>query len=377
MTSKMYRRRWLFLSLFVFTACAVNFWFFASKEDPGNTGEPLRIVALLPLTGTSSDIGKWQQQGIELAKLQLNADRPSAKAVTVIYEDTASDVKTGISSFEKTSETAAANAYLISLSSVANALAPRFVSRREPALLLAVSLPKISQRSENYFRFNLGSEQEAEHMANYIKSTTLKRIAVLYINDEFGQGARETFLGKIQDKNINIVYDDSYQKNQTDFRSVVLRLTRFQPDAVYVIGYVKSSILLIKQMREQGLKSQVFANMALSVPAFQRLGGASLDGTVFTVTDFRLDSTAPQTQMFIKKYQDSYRDSPSFFAAFAYDSLITLAKASEYQGTLRQSLARLSPFTAATGEIKFDPKRNLLLKVRVVRNDNGKLVDLN
>jgi branched-chain amino acid transport system substrate-binding protein len=376
----MKRRQSLLLALFLASAVTGGFLVSTREQERANnrlkSSDTFKVAALLPLTGTSSDIGKWQQRGIEIAKKQLNSDTINPSKISIIYEDTASDVKTSISSFEKVSVTSGAQAYLLSLSSVANALAPRFKKKEEPALLLAVSLPKITERSENYYRFNLGSEQEAERMAAYIKKTDLRRIAVLSINDEFGQGAQESFVRNIKGTSTEIVYEDAYEKNQTDFRSSILRLSTSRPDAVYVIGYVKSSILLIKQMRELGIQSRILANMALSVPAFQKLGGAALDGATYTVTDFRVDSTAPQTQSFVKAYQESYGEPPPFFAAFAYDSLITLAKAYATKNPMKTSLNQLAPFSGATGEIKFKPKRILNLKVRVVRNLSGGLIEV-
>jgi branched-chain amino acid transport system substrate-binding protein len=377
----MKRRQSLLLAVFLASAVTGGFLLVSTRvqERANNrlkSSDTLKVAALLPLTGTSSDIGKWQQRGIEIAKKQWNSDTTKPSKISIIYEDTASDVKTSISSFEKVSATSGAQAYLLSLSSVANALAPRFTKKEEPALLLAVSLPKITERSENYYRFNLGSEQEAERMAEYIKKTDLRRIAVLSINDEFGQGAQESFVRNMQGTATEIVYEDAYEKNQTDFRSIILRLSTSRPDAVYVIGYVKSSILLIKQMRELGIQSRILANMALSVPAFQKLGGTALDGATYTVTDFRVDSTAPQTQSFVKAYQESYGEPPPFFAAFAHDSLITLAKASASKNPIKTSLNQLAPFFGATGEIEFNPKRILILKVRVVRNLSGSLIEV-
>jgi len=376
----MKRRQSLLLALFLTSAVTGGFLVSTREQERANnrlkSSDTFKVAALLPLTGTSSDIGKWQQRGIEIAKKQLNSDTINPSKISIIYEDTASDVKTSISSFEKVSGTSGAQAYLLSLSSVANALAPRFKKKEEPALLLAVSVPKITERSENYYRFNLGSEQEAERMATYIKKTDMRRIAVLSINDEFGQGAQESFVQNIKGTSTEIVYEDAYEKNQTDFRSSILRLSTSRPDAVYVIGYVKSSILLIKQMRELGIQSRILANMALSVPAFQKLGGAALDGATYTVTDFRVDSTAPQTQSFVKAYQESYGEPPPFFAAFAYDSLITLAKAYAAKTPMKTSLNQLAPFSGVTGEIKFNPKRILNLKVRVVRNLSGSLIDV-
>ena len=132
----MKRRQSLLLALFLTSAVTGGFLVSTREQERANnrlkSSDTFKVAALLPLTGTSSDIGKWQQRGIEIAKKQLNSDTINPSKISIIYEDTASDVKTSISSFEKVSGTSGAQAYLLSLSSVANALAPRFKKKEEP-----------------------------------------------------------------------------------------------------------------------------------------------------------------------------------------------------------------------------------------------------
>lgn len=353
------------------------FWFQRTRSKPQDSTKVITVAALLPLTGPSADIGKWQQKGLMLAEDSLNGDGKSGPKVKVVYEDTAGDVKTGLSAFEKAASSAETSAYVIALSSIANAVAPRVSATPKPCLLLAVSLPNITDRSDNYFRFNLGSEQEAEVMAAHLKKTGVKRVAVLHLNDEFGVGALVVFSAKYVDAGDSIVFSEPYEKEQTDFRTTLLKLSEQKPDGVYVIGYLKSSVLLIKQLRELGIQSPVFGNMALSVPSFLSLGGEALSGAVFTVTDFRADSAEPSTAAFVKTYQAKNGESPTFFAAFAHDSLLAIHHAAKSDRPIREALASLPAFSGALDAVSFDQARNLKVKVRLLRNDGGKLVEVN
>ena len=157
--------------------------------------------------------------------------------------------------------------------------------RKIPLMMLAVSLPDIASASEWASRVrNLGSEDEAIAMADYLAETPTKTIAVAYINDEFGVGAVEVFREAAGRKGLSVIIAEPYDKAATDFRT--LAATGTGADALYVIGYVNASVLLIKQYRELGGEAQILGNMALSVPSFLALGGAALDSAVFTITEF-------------------------------------------------------------------------------------------
>ena len=181
--------------------------------------ESKQIAAVLPLTGSAARIGIWEQRGLELAIEQLNqTGELKAGKLKITYEDSQGDPKTGVSALQKILAVSKPPVIFSALSSVSSAALPILDRHQVVSMLLAVSLPGITDRSQWAFRCHLGSDEEAEAMAAYLATT----------------------------------------------------------------------VLLIKQLRELGVRVPVLGNLTLSLPSFLKLGGQALEGAIFTVTPFDL-----------------------------------------------------------------------------------------
>jgi branched-chain amino acid transport system substrate-binding protein len=365
------------LAVFLIAAVALAVFAYLRHNPAGKPGSPetITVTAFLPLTGPSADIGKWQQNGIQIAEEEINGAAAAGKTpkIKVLFEDTAGDIKTATTVFEKSNAVAESSAYIVSLSSVANAISSKINEKPKPALLLAVSLPEITKHNQNYFRFNLGSEQEAVAMAQHLKAIGTKKVAVMRINDEFGIGALNAFNNAFAGEDRAVVFTESYEREQLEFRSTLAQLEKAGAEAVYVIGYVKSSVVLIRQLREIGNKLPVYANMALSVPAFLNLGGESLHGTVFTVADYEPGTAVGEAGDFVQKYKKRFGEPPPFFSAFSHDALRVIHRAATQKGNLHDNLTKIPAFSNALNSDGFDEIRNLKIRVRLAQNDEGTL----
>src|SRR5260221_13426732 len=74
---------------------------------------------------------------------------------------------------------------------------------------------------------------------------------------------------------------ESYNKGDKDFNAIVSRLKRDNIDLVYVGGYHQESGLILRQMRDQGLKTVVMAGDALADKEFASIPGPAGEGTLF------------------------------------------------------------------------------------------------
>jgi len=337
----------------------------------------INIAAILPLTGTSANIGKWQKQGIELAVENYNASHPDETKVSVEFEDSQSDPKFGVSAFEKLNAGNENSGYFFSLSGVANAILPQLNNNPKPSMLLAVSLPKITDKSEYAYRFNLGSEDEAIAMSQFMIENKYDSIAVVYLNDEFGVGAWEVFKEKFESGGGLVTSVETYTKEQTDFKSIILKLKSSKQQGVYVIGYVQASVLCIKQMRELGFSKQVFANMALSVPSFIKTGGDALNGAIYTVTRFNATDSSKIVSDFVDEYKKKYSEDPTFFTGFAFDAAnIMMQNLSLSTNLAKPTIIHTENFTGVMGNVSVNTKRNFQFPIKIVRNDNGQIVNI-
>jgi branched-chain amino acid transport system substrate-binding protein len=352
------------------------------RKSGTNREQFIDIGVVLPLTGPASDIGQWQQKGLDLALKQINSQRGEGTLkLRLVYQDSAGDPKTGVSAFSQILSQSKPPIVISSISSVSNALLPVAQQQKVNVFMLAVSLPNITKQSEYAYRFNVGSEDEASIMARHISNRLkLNQIAVYYINDEFGLGALEVFKSEFGKTNGKIVWEEAYAKDAADHRNALSKMTKSNPQGIYVIGYTRASAIAIKQLREMGNKQPVFANMALTVPTFTSLIGEAMDGVSFTTNQFDANKGDEQVKRFAEAYQQSYNEQPTFFGAFAYDSLNVIAQAIKSEETaaadIKQALAPQKEFTGVMGKFSVDADRNFRFPVRLVQFTNGKLQEL-
>jgi branched-chain amino acid transport system substrate-binding protein len=351
-------------------------------QEPVQQVQVIRVGAVLPLTGSASDIGGWQKNGIDLAVDEINhRSGINGRQLQVVYEDSKSDPRNGTLAFTKLIAEGGVPCVLSSLSSVSNAVLPIANDHRIVLVMLAVSLPGIADRSEWAFRFNVGSDDEALAMARLLATNMGKpKVAVYYINDEFGRGAVMAFRKAYGGYRGEIVWEQSYEKDQTDHRSTLTILKSKEFDGIYVIGYVKASVLAIKQFRELGIKSPVYANMALTVPVFVKLAGNAIEGAYFTTNLFDPDAEEPIVKSFAELYRQRFGEKPSFFSAFAYDAIKMVAKAIETGGYIsigiQEALLQIQNYPGVTGDISVMPNGDAKFPVRIVKVQDGKVVEV-
>src|SRR5437879_12263113 len=73
-----------------------------------------------------------------------------------------------------------------------------------------------------------------------------------------------------------------YNKGDKDFNAIVSRLKRENIDLVYVGGYHQEAGLILRQMRDQGLKTVLMAGDAMNDKEFASITGPAAEGTLFT-----------------------------------------------------------------------------------------------
>ncbi len=94
----------------------------------------------------------------------------------------------------------------------------------------------ITQRNNQFvFRTSFGQQFSMPKIANYIRDgLKAKKVAVLWVNNDFGKGGRDSFTKEMQSRGIAIGADISTESGQVDFASDVVKLKAANVDAVFV-----------------------------------------------------------------------------------------------------------------------------------------------
>lgn len=345
-------------------------------QKPAPEEQVIKIGAILPLTGAAADIGQKAKRGLEIAKDELK--------IKILYEDSGSEPKQGLSAFRKLINSHSDNlvGVISMLSSVGNAIIP--VAEAEEVVTLHIaSAPNMVKGKKFSFRWYITSSDQMKAIVTYLRQQGCQpgaRIAFLFINDDYGKGALQEFIEAFKHRYgraPNIV-TESYEKEQTSFRTILPKLKAFDPEIVVIVGYNKSLGILLRQMHEQEIKPRILTgDDAISYAEILEAAGNAADGFVFP----GLPLGQKETQLgsrFFQMYKERFSEPVSDFAIFSY-GMATMLYSCASKKRDPKDIARCletSVFRTPIGEVSFDPKThegNVPLRFKKIKG--GKVFD--
>ncbi|MDP1881504.1 MAG: branched-chain amino acid ABC transporter substrate-binding protein, partial [Bradyrhizobium sp.] len=145
-----------------------------------------------------------------------------------------------------------------------------------------------------------------------------------------------------------------------DFNSIVSRLKRDNIDLVFVGGYHQESGLILRQMRDQGLKTVLMAGDALNDKEFASITGPAAEGTLFT---FGPDPrNKPTAKAIVEKFKAKNID-PEGYTLYTYAAMQVWAKAVAKVGSTDpkkvMEAIKAGEWDTVLGKMGFDAKGDI------------------
>ena len=364
--------------MIVIAVVATGLYFGLRGPQPASNEQPIKIGAILPLSGDFSAVGIEMQRGMEIALQER-----SNKDIKVLYEDeqTFNDVL-ALNALNKL--IAADKVSLVFNSVVANikALAPRLKETKTPGVVLWDSNELIGNLNEYVFSIGFSTEQAGARMADFAYSTLgLKNAAVVSAIDEWSEIISTAFSNRFTSLGGTIALYEKINLETRDVRTSITKIKKVNAQAIYFPLYLQSLSSLVKQARELDYRGHLLSADAFTNNDVQTLGRAA-EGIYITQLWF----TDPS---FLKKYKDKYgeaRDPYSLaFAGLGYDAVNLTAelinKIREKDivvtpQTLRDTLASFQ-FDGITGKVTFLPSKRTADKIEsILLVKNGEFIKL-
>ncbi|MEK6960356.1 MAG: penicillin-binding protein activator [Nanoarchaeota archaeon] len=335
---------------------------------------PIKIGALLPLSGPNAKYGEEIRQGIELAREELNSQGGiNGRNVEVLYEDDQADPKTGVSAIQKLIDVEGVHVILGPWASgVALATAP--IAEDKKVIMLAEAIaPAISDAGDYIFRIQASAVYYSMAAAQYLVSVNATNAAVLYIDNDFGRSFKDAFIKDFTATGGRIVADEPYDASVPDFRTQLMKIKDSEPDAVMIIGYQETANA-IKQMHEMGIKAQIVAGPPFENPAIIEALGKLAEGVRYT---YHYDPRDPNTKDFAERFRARYQMESGGFAPLMYDGFKivseALKKCGEDTNCIKSALYD-TRHNGVMGEISFDEKGDPHMPIIMKTVRDGKFV---
>lgn len=341
------------------------------KEQKG-----VKVGAILPLTGNVGIFGEWIKNGIELGLDDINSKYPELKdKIKIVFEDSQNNPKLGISALNKLLTVDQVDVVIVGMSRVAIPIIPITEKKRIPLLLQDVTYPNITKKGNMIFRHFIQSDREAAILSEYASQTLgVKSVAILYVNDEAGLGAKEAFHRSFSEFG-DVLIEESYEVTETDMRTHITKILNKNPQAIFLFGNGPSWAIGLKQLRELGYNGIVLTNTAMYIPNFRQMAGPeSIEGVYFTYPF--MDMTHPTVEKFVDSYKEKYEEFPPIEAAYGYDLVQYIASAlkSGVGKNIYEKLLSVNTLEGAFGSIRIDKDRDIKTKVAIaiIREDKIK-----
>ena len=165
----------------------------------------------------------------------------------------------------------------------------------------------ITQKNDPYvFRTSFGQQFSMPKIANYIRDgLKAKSVAVLWVNNDFGKGGRDTFIKEMKARNINVVADISTESGQTDFSADVVKLKAANADAIFVYTNEEESARFLKEAKKQGMKAPLIGETTLLGQKVIDLAGGAAEGVRGHV-GLTVDAPIPAVKAFAERFKKRF-----------------------------------------------------------------------
>ena len=197
----------------------------------------------------------------------------------------------------------------------------------------------ITQAGNPYiFRTSFGQQASMPKIANYIRDgLKAKSVALVWVNNDFGKGGRDSFVKEMKARNINVVADVSTEQGQVDFAADVVKVKNANADAIFVYTNEEESARFLREAKKQGINKPLIGETTLLGQKVIELAGDAANGVKGHV-GLTVDAPIPAVTQFRDKFQKRFNYLPDHNGIKGYTAVYAVKYATEKIGKFDRKL---------------------------------------
>ena len=332
--------------------------------DDGDSGQPIEVATVGPLTGQYASFGQQLEQGGAAAVADLNAQGGVlGRQLVFSAEDDACDPKQAVAVANSlaSKEVPIVIGHFCSGSSIpaSNVYAEEGIVQISPAS----TNPQFTERGlDNVFRTCGRDDAQGLIAGVYLaESHGSDRIAIVHDKTAYGKGLADETRAALNAQGVTEVLYEAYTAGEKDYSTLVSKLKLEQIDVLYVGGYHSEAGLIVRQMRDQGLDTQLISGDALVSQEYWAITGEAGEGTRMTFSPDPRNN--PEAVDVVKRFREELNYEPEGYTLYTYAAIQAWAQAAESAGSLEPDAIKAAlkggTFETVLGTLSFDDKGDI------------------
>ena len=335
----------------------------------------IKMGAVLPLTGSTAFAGEQIRDGMIMAVDEINAKGGiNGRQVVLVLGDSKSNVQEGVAAFNNMTNLQDPVVIVSAMSSVAMAVVPLAEQNQVPVIATIASVPNLTT-NEWSFRYFPTAKQEVPPIVEAANDLGVKKIGVLYLNDDFGVSMFNT----LKEQYNGEVVGESFLISTSDFRTQLNKLKSEDVDAILFVGFSSHIINSIKQSKELDMNVAVFIP---STAAFKDVRSALNEMNVKAYAGipelYRNDDS--KAEDFKTQFKAKYNKDADHYATTGYDIVYLIKKSigkSNYtKAEIKDGLSEITEFNGINGDASINGREfSFPLVQATIENGNIKYIN--
>jgi branched-chain amino acid transport system substrate-binding protein len=314
-----------------------------------------------PITGGSAAFGAQLKNGVEQAVEDINAAGGIlGQKVQVFVGDDRADPKEGVSVANKFVGDGVKFVVGHFNSGVTIPSSEVLQENGVLAITPAATNPKVTERGMwNIFR-TCGRDDQQGVVAGAIIADKFKgkRVAIVHDKTTYGQGLAEETRKAMNAKGVKDVLYEGVNVGDKDYSALVSKIKAGRADLVYWGGLHDTGGLILRQLRDQGVKATFMGADGITDDEFAAIAGPGAEGTLMTF------SPDPRTNPANKQIIEVFRKKgfePQAYTLYSYAAVQIIKQAAEQAKSLDpKKVAEVmhsgKVFNTVLGDLSFDKK---------------------
>jgi branched-chain amino acid transport system substrate-binding protein len=294
----------------------VGVWYgLIKKQTPVTEKEPIKIGAILPLTGSAAAIGEDVKNGMKLAT------QKTTLPIEIIFEDNQSDVNMSVNAAQKLI-TQDRVKFLISWTSAATEAVAPVAENNKIILLYGTTIKGPAEKYNYVFKNFVDIEYDCGVLADYLIG---KRVGLLGVIADSTSNCIKAFQIKGMD-----LKSEVYPKGTIDYRTMLSKLKKSDVEFLVLRGFPTEIENIFRQIKEIGLENKkiICPNISLIKCDAKNIIENYPDVLKNAIgTDFYIDTTNQGIKNFSEQYEKIYHKKPIADALFGYEDVLIFDQA--------------------------------------------------